>query len=60
MTKMTNEIQALRQASIDAAVELDWTVSELANVSKEQSERISRIVKRIFDACEALDAANQT
>lgn len=47
-------IAALRQAAIDAAVELDWTKNE-PTLSQETRERAQRIVKRVFVACEALD-----
>lgn len=47
-------IAALRQAAIDAAVELDWTKNE-PTLSQENRERAQRIVKRVFVACEALD-----
>lgn len=48
-------IAELRQAAIDAAVELDWTKNE-PTVSQETRVRAQRIVKRVFVACEALDA----
>ncbi|MDO8349566.1 MAG: hypothetical protein Q7S94_00245 [Gallionella sp.] len=48
-------ITVLRQAAIDAAVELDWTKNE-PTISQETRERAQRIVKRVFVACEALDA----
>jgi len=48
-------IAVLRQAAIDAAVELDWTKNE-PTISQETRERAQRIVKRVFVACEALDA----
>lgn len=47
-------IAQLRQAAIDAAVELDWTKNE-PTLSQETRERAQRIVKRVFVACEALD-----
>lgn len=48
-------IAELRQAAIDAAVELDWTKNE-PTISQETRVRAQRIVKRVFVACEALDA----
>jgi len=48
-------IAELRQAAIDAAVELDWTKNE-PTVSQETRARAQHIVKRVFVACKALDA----
>jgi hypothetical protein len=47
-------IAELRQAAIDAAVELDWTKNE-PTISQETRVRAQRIIKRVFVACEALD-----
>ncbi|MDO9052914.1 MAG: hypothetical protein Q7U37_03145 [Gallionella sp.] len=49
----------LRQAAIDAAVELDWTKNE-PTVKPEHSERAQRIVERVFAACEALDVTPES
>lgn len=54
MTTINQKIAALRQAAIDAAVELDWTKNE-DGISPEIKERADRIVKNVFAACEALD-----
>lgn len=48
------KISALRQAAIDAAIELGWTKNE-PTVKPEHSERAQRIIERVFAACEALD-----
>lgn len=47
-------ILTLRQAAIDAAVELDWTKNE-PGVAQDIRERAQRIIERVFAACEALD-----
>lgn len=53
------QIAALRQAAIDAAIELDWTKNE-PTVKTEHRERTQRIVERVFEACEALDMVTET
>ena len=44
------KIAALRQA----AIELDWTKNE-PGVQPEIQQRASSIIRRVFDACDALD-----
>lgn len=53
------EIAALRQAAIDAAIELDWTKNE-PPAKPEDRQKAQRIVDRVFAACEALDGATFT
>jgi len=48
------KIATLRQAAIDAAVELDWTKNE-PGVQPEIQQRAVSIIQRVFAACEALD-----
>lgn len=54
MSASNMKIIALRQAAIDAAVELDWTKNE-PGVPQDIRERAQRIIERVFAACEALD-----
>lgn len=56
-SSLNNQVSQLRQAAIDAAVELDLTRNG-ADLIPEHGERIRRIIMRIFMSCEALDAAN--
>ena len=48
------KIAALRQAAIDASIELDWTKNE-PGVQPEIQQRAASIIQRVFDAYEALD-----
>lgn len=48
------KIIALRQAAIDAAVELDWMKNEPA-IKQDVRDCAQRIIERVFAACEALD-----
>ncbi len=58
MSDLKLKIAALRQAAIDAAIELDWTKNE-PSVKPECQQRAASIVQRVFAACEALDEVEE-